>query len=111
MNSIDNCGASQDIAPNPQPVCNFRIKWKVDTGKCVDASPLVVQWINRLVEQSLIVFVGSHSGLFMAIDFNTGDVLWNIQLGDRIESSACISKCSQYIIVGMYSTIIVCVCV
>ena len=73
-------------------------KWKVDTGKCVDASPLLIQ--DDSGDPPEMVYIGSHSGRFFALCFRTGRVLWEIQLTDRIESSACLSVCGQFVIVG-----------
>ena len=89
----------------------LRIKWKVDTGKCVDASPLVVRHPPltptpgpaSLSDNSMagyVVYIGSHSGLFIAINWVSGHTLWKVGLPDRIESSAVISECGQYVTVG-----------
>ena len=82
------------------------IKWKVDTGKCVDASPLVVR--HPLLTPTpgpdnstgYVVYIGSHSRLFIAINWVSGHTLWKVELPDRIESSAVISECGQYVTVG-----------
>lgn len=47
-----------------------------------------------------LVFIGSHSHKFTAVSMETGEVLWEKILGDRIESSACLSPCGRYVIVG-----------
>ena len=88
------------LAPNQLTLSSFEFvqKWKVDTGKCVDASPLLVQ--DKSHVPSEVVYIGSHSGWFFAICFRTGRVLWESQLTDRIESSACLSVCGQFVIVG-----------
>lgn len=76
----------------------LEICWKVNTGKCVDASPVIA----RHRSGSNTVFIGSHSHKFFAINLETGELQWEITLGDRIESSACVSMCGQYVIVGCY---------
>ncbi|KAK6173896.1 hypothetical protein SNE40_017271 [Patella caerulea] len=74
--------------------------WKHDTGKCVDSSPLVgITSDNRNV-----VFIGSHSHHFSAVLLDSGNVIWEITLPDRIESSPCLSKCGRYVIVGCYDS-------
>ena len=46
------------------------------------------------------VFIGSHSHHMFAVVAETGELLWKTRLGDRIESSASVSMCGNYIIVG-----------
>ncbi len=47
-----------------------------------------------------VVYIGSHSHLFSAVDLMSGRTLWQTVLNDRVESSACLSACQRYIIVG-----------
>ncbi|XP_065490661.1 beta-alanine-activating enzyme isoform X3 [Caloenas nicobarica] len=80
------------------------IRWKSNTRKCVDASPLVI--IPSKEELSASVYVGSHSHAMQAIDLNLGEIKWENNLGDRIESSACVSKCGNFIVVGCYDGLV-----
>ncbi|NXS56694.1 ACSF4 enzyme, partial [Brachypteracias leptosomus] len=80
------------------------IRWKSNTRKCVDASPLVV--IPSKEEVSASVYVGSHSHTMQAIDLDLGEIKWEKNLGDRIESSACVSKCGNFIVVGCYDGLV-----
>ncbi|XP_030305537.1 beta-alanine-activating enzyme [Calypte anna] len=80
------------------------IRWKSNTRKCVDASPLIV--IPSKEEVSASVYVGSHSHAMQAIDLELGGIKWEKNLGDRIESSACISKCGNFIVVGCYDGLV-----
>ena len=64
---------------------------------CIDASPLVVCAPGRCEGE---VFIGSHSYKFMCSRLSDGKVLWESRLGDRIESSAALSLCGRYVIVG-----------
>ncbi|KAM4854218.1 beta-alanine-activating enzyme isoform 2-T2 [Thomomys bottae] len=75
----------------------FRVRWRSDTGKCVDASPLVIVGVDK---SSATVYIGSHSHRMKAVDLYSGKVKWEQLLGDRIESSACVSKCGNFITVG-----------
>ena len=86
-NNVVNCG-----------IFNFKKRWQFDTKKCVDASPLVVCNGDH---SSCIVYIGSHSHRFFAVNGNNGVLIWKVELGDRIESSAALSKCGTKIIVGM----------
>lgn len=80
------------------------IRWKSNTRKCVDASPLVI--IPFKDEISASVYVGSHSHTMQAIDLDLGEIKWEKTLGDRIESSACISRCGNFVIVGCYDGLV-----
>ncbi|KAG8504951.1 Beta-alanine-activating enzyme, partial [Galemys pyrenaicus] len=82
----------------------LRVRWASDTGKCVDASPLVL--VPAIDKSSAMVYIGSHSHRMMAVDLHSGKVKWEQILGDRIESSACASKCGNFIIVGCYNGLI-----
>ncbi|XP_006868111.1 PREDICTED: acyl-CoA synthetase family member 4 [Chrysochloris asiatica] len=79
----------------------LRVRWRSDTGKCVDASPLVI--IPAVDKSSATVYIGSHSHRMMAVDLYSGKVKWEQILGDRIESSACVSNCGNFIVVGCYN--------
>ncbi|KAM5194147.1 beta-alanine-activating enzyme isoform 2-T2 [Mantella aurantiaca] len=75
-------------------------RWTSDTSKCVDASPLLV--LSSSKDCTGTVYIGSHSHRMQALDLHTGTVLWERILGERIESSAALSACGNYIIVGCY---------
>ncbi|KAI8926396.1 quinon protein alcohol dehydrogenase-like superfamily [Entophlyctis helioformis] len=66
-------------------------EWAMDLEKCIDASPLVcdieLQPGSRRMQ---LCVVGSHSGLVVAVDIETGSRVWTQRLPDRIESSACL---------------------
>ena len=49
---------------------------------------------------SSLVYVGSHSGILLALSLKTGAVLWRTQLPDRLESSPCVTVCGCYIVIG-----------
>lgn len=102
VNKTDCCSVQQTCAECSHVTTAdlaLRMRWKSNTRRCVDASPLIV--ISSKDEESASVFVGSHSHAMQAIDLDTGEVKWEKKLGDRIESSACVSKCGNFIVVGM----------
>ncbi|KAK2884270.1 hypothetical protein Q8A67_017907 [Cirrhinus molitorella] len=76
---------------------DLRVLWSSDTGRCVDASPVLLVGPNRTT-----VFIGSHSHRLQALDLFNGEVIWERILGDRLESSAAISKCGSLVVVGCY---------
>ena len=78
----------------------IREKWKYNTGKCIDSSPLVVFDEN----QDGIVYVGSHSRQLFALRSVDGREIWKTKVEDRIESSAAITKDGKFICFGEFST-------
>ena len=82
---------------NAQGKVSVSCKWGTCLYKCIDASPLVVCAPWRCEGE---VFIGSHSYTFMCSRLSDGKVLWESRLGDRIESSAALSLCGRYVIVG-----------
>ncbi|EDL37914.1 RIKEN cDNA A230062G08, isoform CRA_b, partial [Mus musculus] len=83
----------------------LRERWRSDTGKCVDASPLLVRAAVQ-DKPSTTVYIGSHSHTVKAVDLSSGETRWEQLLGDRIESSACVSKCGNFIVVGCYNGLV-----
>lgn len=73
----------------------LRVCWSSDTGRCVDASPVLLVHSGRAT-----VFIGSHSHRIQALDLSGGDVLWERVLGDRLESSAAVSRCGNLLAIG-----------
>lgn len=72
--------------------------WWSDTGRCVDASPVILVHLSG----KSTVFIGSHSHRIQALDLDSGGLLWERVLGDRIEASAVVSQCGTLVIVGCY---------
>ncbi|KAL1022606.1 hypothetical protein UPYG_G00029810 [Umbra pygmaea] len=88
------------IVPPPfrEPgVLQLNVSWQSDTGRCVDASPVL------LVQRGgATVFIGSHSHRMQALDLKTGQLLWERVLGGRIESSSTVTPCGTLVVVGCY---------
>ncbi|XP_053314643.1 beta-alanine-activating enzyme [Spea bombifrons] len=86
------------------PLCtqilSMNLRWESDTSKCVDASPLLVKPAS--VSSPVTVYIGSHSHRVQALDLLSGQVVWERVLGDRIESSASLSKCGNFVLIGCY---------
>lgn len=74
----------------------IELKWKYDTKKCVDATVLYVS-INC---EERYLLIGSHSHQFACINANNGELKWLFNAKDRIESSACMSMCKNFVIFG-----------
>jgi hypothetical protein len=90
---IFDCGKISSITK-----IKLNFLWKYDTKKCIDATAL----ITSSIEGDQNAFIGSHSGLFASINLNSGKSNWEFQAKDRIESSACLSKCGEFIIFGIF---------
>ncbi|KAK3259820.1 hypothetical protein CYMTET_31197 [Cymbomonas tetramitiformis] len=60
---------------------------------------------NRELEASWVVVVGSHAGNVLCADADTGRVLWEVRLGERIESSATATRDGRCIVVGCYDVV------
>lgn len=99
-----DCFISLDTNKNKKLRASFDLKvsWTLDLNKCIDASPLIVitQTERKCQHYCLI---GSHSGRFCCVDIDSGKMVWDLNLLDRIESSACIDKTARYVYVGDYS--------
>ncbi|XP_040896908.1 beta-alanine-activating enzyme [Toxotes jaculatrix] len=86
-------------------VLSLSVSWSSDTGRCVDASPVLL--VHEGTDQrsgvpQTAVFIGSHSHRVQALDLNTGSLLWERVLGDRIEASAAVSRCGTLVVIGCY---------
>ena len=91
-----------DITLSTSPKNEMPLQWSVCMEKCIDASPLVVP--SCLTGEG-VVYIGSHSYLFIAVSLSNGEVLWRTHLGGRIESSACLTHCGKLIVVGRLGVI------
>ena len=77
--------------------------WSVDLEKCIDASPLIVEY-----EDKTLAFVGSHKGCFKSVNVETSETLWTRYIEGRIEGSASVSICGQRIYFGSYNQRLYC---
>ncbi|XP_046692617.1 beta-alanine-activating enzyme isoform X1 [Silurus meridionalis] len=91
-----NAGSGDTSQENHQPLC-LQVCWSSDTGRCVDASPVLLVGLERDM-----VFIGSHSHRLQALDLRNGEVVWERVLGDRLESSAAVTQCGTLVALGCY---------
>ncbi|XP_015241042.1 PREDICTED: acyl-CoA synthetase family member 4 isoform X1 [Cyprinodon variegatus] len=105
--NIDTGGEPHDRTDSGNNLNNdfnicLSLSWSSDTGRCVDASPVIL--VRDVADESsrATVFIGSHSHRIQALDMLSGNVVWERVLGDRIEASAAVSHCGSLIIVGSY---------
>lgn len=93
--SPGSCGGDREDLSGVLPL-GLRVLWSSDTGRCVDASPVLLVAPDRTT-----VFIGSHSHRLQALDLSSGEVIWERVLGDRLESSAAISTCGGLVAIGL----------
>ena len=100
----EHISGGRRVRENPLPR-HLSIEWTYDTGKCVDATPLLVV-VSADIRR---ILVGSHSHRFVCLDANANGrrVVWSFSAGDRIESSACLSKCGRFVYFGTCQTLLI----
>uniref|UniRef100_A0A3Q1ALR7 Carrier domain-containing protein n=1 Tax=Amphiprion ocellaris TaxID=80972 RepID=A0A3Q1ALR7_AMPOC len=81
---------------------SLSLSWSSDTGRCVDASPVLLVEDETSQRSKTTVFIGSHSHRIQSLDLTTGSLLWERVLGDRIEASVAVSHCGSLVVVGCY---------
>lgn len=86
---------NENINSDSSVISNISLKWNYNTLKCVDASPLLI-----LKEEREFILIGSHSSKFVCVD-DKGTLIWEYEAKDRIESSATISRCKNFVIFGI----------
>ncbi|XP_071371684.1 beta-alanine-activating enzyme [Centroberyx affinis] len=102
---IRNPETNKNSHPDTTSAVGLSLSWSSDTGRCVDASPVLLaqggtdqgsDWAKTTV------FIGSHSHRMQALDLATGGLLWERVLGDRIEAAAAVSRCGTLVVIGCY---------
>ena len=85
---------------------NMKILWSQKLSRCVDSSPLFVEYgPNSAGETTSRIFIGSHGGDFVSVDALTGEICWTALLGGgvhHIEGAASAACFGQVIIVGSF---------
>ncbi|KAK3930866.1 Beta-alanine-activating enzyme [Frankliniella fusca] len=102
--SSSNTLPSFDVYEKCLENLEMNLMWKVDLGKCIDASPLCLEY-----ESEIGIVIGSHSGKFAYVDGTTGEIRWLIKLPHRIEATACPSVCGAYIYIGCHDGALYCI--
>ncbi|XP_029952954.1 beta-alanine-activating enzyme isoform X2 [Salarias fasciatus] len=100
-----NSNVHPETARTGNSSMGLSLSWSSDTGKCVDASPVLL--VRGGTGQGTdaaraTVFIGSHSHRVQALALSDGSLLWERVLGDRIEASAAVSHCGTLVILGCY---------
>ncbi|XP_069049592.1 beta-alanine-activating enzyme isoform X3 [Lepisosteus oculatus] len=102
--SIESGAATGSPSPQQEDApLRLKVRWKSDTGKCVDASPALLACGEG---GPVTAYVGSHSRRMQAIDMDSGARRWERVLGDRIESSAAVTRCGRLVVVGCYDGLV-----
>ncbi|XP_018014810.1 beta-alanine-activating enzyme [Hyalella azteca] len=82
-----------------------RLTWTLNLGKCIDATPILVQSQSHS-EASLLI--GSHSGRFCCVDALTGAVRWSNVLENRLEASPTVDRSASHVYAACYSGFLYC---
>ncbi|XP_027146442.1 beta-alanine-activating enzyme isoform X2 [Larimichthys crocea] len=98
----DALGEKESSKKRRDDALGLSLSWSSDTGRCVDASPVLLVRDRTDEGETTTVFIGSHSHRIQALDLITGGLLWERVLGDRIEASAAVSHCGSLVVVGCY---------
>ncbi|TMS20244.1 Beta-alanine-activating enzyme [Larimichthys crocea] len=98
----DALGDKESSKKRRDDALGLSLSWSSDTGRCVDASPVLLVRDRTDEGETTTVFIGSHSHRIQALDLITGGLLWERVLGDRIEASAAVSHCGSLVVVGCY---------
>lgn len=106
-NGTATCIPQTAISPSPSSsLPNVQLAWRIDLGKCIDASPLIIRRSGASDENvaSTWAVIGSHSSRLVCVNVEKqGRIVWQTQLDDRIEASASMSIRDQLVFVGTYN--------
>jgi outer membrane protein assembly factor BamB len=87
-------GVSPDRSIGTANASTLGIKWQVNTGDAVFASPVVA--FNPQLKKQL-VYVANNSGVMSAYDAATGNRVWFRQIGPRVNSTASVVNGTVYV--------------
>lgn len=82
-----------------------QIHWKFDLGKCIDATPTILQIVGDGDE---LVSIGSHSNRLVTLRMDDGSLVSEICLLDRIEGRVRQIGKSSICVVGCYDGLLYC---
>jgi outer membrane protein assembly factor BamB len=87
-------GLSTETSISTANASDLGIKWQVDTGDAVYASPVVA--FNAQLKKRL-VYIANNSGVMSAYDAANGNRVWFRQAGPRINSTATVVDGTVYV--------------
>ena len=71
-----------DVASVSSARSGLKLEWRHHLFKCVDSAPLIMK--KKLSgNDGFVVYVGSHSGHFIAVELLTGRLLWTTQFEEE----------------------------
>jgi hypothetical protein len=83
-------------------------KWRVDLGKCIDATPinhdgLITLFFKLIILGFSIIYAASHSGILVGCSASTGDLSFKYVSGskDRFEASCAVND--HFIAIGDFN--------
>ncbi|XP_012666193.1 acyl-CoA synthetase family member 4 [Otolemur garnettii] len=82
----------------------FCVRWRSDTGKCVDASPLVKIIVNHVLINSVGLGLEPrcYDGLVYVLKSNTGENYWRFTTEDAVKSSATVDPTTGLLYIGSH---------
>ncbi len=89
-----NSGTSGDPGISVADAPSLGVRWMVPIGAPALSSP-VAAWNERLGR--MLVYIGTESGDFMAVDASTGQTAWSVDLGTRILSTPLVEDGSVWV--------------
>ena len=89
-----NSGTSSDPGVSVADASSLGVRWMAPLGATALSSP-VAGWNRRLGR--MLVYIGTESGDFMALDAATGDTVWSVDLGARILSTPVVQDGSVWV--------------
>ena len=78
-------------------ISKLEVSWKYNMQKCVDSSPLVL--IN---DKKSVIYAGSHSGLIVCLDLDSGINIWSNNVNQHVESPLIASNNGEVVYVCSY---------
>ncbi|KAF1743232.1 hypothetical protein MXB_1123 [Myxobolus squamalis] len=81
----------------------FLTCWEINTGKCVDASPVIYH-----DKDCSHIYIGSHSGQFFSIDIQIGRIAWSTKIDSRFIATAVITTTGNFVVIGAHNNNVYC---
>ncbi|XP_038112798.1 beta-alanine-activating enzyme [Culex quinquefasciatus] len=103
---LDDVRCGSDPPPSKSTLrIEVAIEFRFDMGKCIDATPTIFKSVKR---NRTIVAVGSHSHRVIVLDLDSDELVSELVLPDRVESSVSFLAETGCGLVGCYDGLLYC---